>query len=389
MASYADLKTCAGPDISTGLQKRIQQHGKIGERHALPDHFSWIDGLRGLAALAVVIFHYRHFYLANAADHHGIPRSDTFPWSGIVGSLYDHGGSAVQLFWVISGFVFAHVYLNRSTTLREFLVARIARLYPLHFATLMIVAGVQLASQFWFGHWQIYGNNDWRHFGLQLFMSSNWTGLSRGLSFNGPIWSVSMEIVAYGLFFVALPVIRRFGLIASIALAALMWWVGLDQNLQIPAIRRGAFICAGYFFLGNSVYLILRAQGPRLGIIGALIMTCLALWYLGYWRGIEHLVQVSASIVALCSVALVDLIWRRPTLAWLKRLGDMSYSMYLVHVPLQMLILIVADSAFAGSRTFAGFALTLPLYLLVTIVIADISYRRFEVPMSRFLRRKI
>lgn len=77
----------------------------------------------------------------------------------------------------------------------------------------------------WVGHWQIYGNNDLRHFGLQLVMSSNWTTLSRGLSFNGPIWSVSLELVAYGLFLIALPLLRHFGLIAAVALAAVMWWL--------------------------------------------------------------------------------------------------------------------------------------------------------------------
>lgn len=358
-------------------------------RHALPDHFNWIDGLRGVAALAVVIFHYRHFYFADATDHHSVPASDAFPWSGLLVRIYDHGGSAVQLFWVISGFVFAHVYLNRSTTFRGFLIARVARLYPLHFATLMIVAGIQCASMLWVGHWQIYTNNDLRHFALQVFMASNWTTLSRGLSFNGPIWSVSMEILAYGLFFVALPVVRRFGLIAAIALAAVMWWMGLERDLDIPAMRRGAFLCAGYFFLGTSIYLVLQRARPNQRPMATLIIACLALWCLGYWYGVKHLMLASASVATVCVVARLDLIWRRPTLAWLKRLGDMSYSMYLVHVPLQMLVLVVADSLFAGTRSFATSALTLPVYLLVTLVVADISYRRFEVPMSRFLRRKI
>lgn len=43
------------------------------DQYALPNHFGWIDGLRGVAAVAVVIFHYHHFYLADYADRESIP----------------------------------------------------------------------------------------------------------------------------------------------------------------------------------------------------------------------------------------------------------------------------------------------------------------------------
>lgn len=75
-------------------------------------------------------------------------------------------------------------------------------------------------------------------------MSSNWTTLSRGLSFNGPIWSVSLELFAYALFLIALPLLRRFGLVAAIVLTVVMLWLGLSEALDIPLIRQATFICA-------------------------------------------------------------------------------------------------------------------------------------------------
>lgn len=359
------------------------------DQYALPNHFGWIDGLRGVAAVAVVIFHYHHFYLADYADRGNMPSVQSFPWHTIFGVFYEYGSTAVQLFWVISGFVFAHVYIDRGAKFRNFFVARFARLYPLHFATLIIVAGVQLVSVAWVGHWQVYGNNDLRHFGLQLVMSSNWTTLSRGLSFNGPIWSVSLEFVAYGLFLIALPMLRRFGLIAAVVLAAVMWWLGLHEALDIPGIRRGAFICAGYFFLGNCVYLVMRQAGARQGASLALISIAILVVGCSFWSGTEHLMEASASVAVVGVVALADIMWRGPTILWLKRLGDMSYSIYLIHVPLQMVILLLDDVMFAGSRAFAASPWTLPLYLFVTVWLADFTYRQFEIPASRALREKL
>ena len=359
------------------------------DQYVLPSHFDWIDGLRGVAAVAVVVFHYHHFYLADYTDRGNIPSLDSFPWHTVFGVFYEYGSAAVQLFWVISGFVFAHDYVDRGAKFRNFVVARFARLYPLHFATLIIVAGLQLVSMAWVGHWQIYGNNDLRHFGLQLVMSSNWTTLSRGLSFNGPIWSVSLEFVAYGLFLITLPLLRFFGLIAALLLAAILWWVGLSETLDIPGISLGAFICAGYFFLGSCVYFVLRQAGARQGVLLALIGIANLVGGWSFWNGIEHLMEASASVAVVGVVALADVMWRGPTIRWLKRLGDMSYSIYLIHVPLQMVILLLDDVMFAGNRDFATSPLTLPLYLFVTIWLADSIYRQFEVPASRALRKKL
>ena len=355
----------------------------------LPDHFVWIDALRGLAALAVVILHYHHFYLADFSDRASLPSTPEYPWWDVVGFFYLHGETAVQVFWVISGFVFAHVYFRRATFLRDYTVARFARLYPLHFATLLIVAAMQWVSLTYAGHWQIYENNDLHHFGLQLLMSSNWSAYSRGFSFNGPIWSVSLELVAYGLFFCALPLLRAYGLAVALLLAACMWELGtgLVFGLRVPGFSPSTFICAGYFFTGTCVYLILRQprKETRIGLFAA----ALALWSIGIWQDIDRIMLIGMSMTLVSAVALIDMVWTSPPLAGLKRLGDMSYSIYLIHVPLQMLVLITADLAFDGTRAFAASPLTLPIYLIVTLVLADQVYRRFEVPAGRYLRHKL
>lgn len=190
--------------------------------------FQWVDALRGIAAMVIVVNHYHHFYLADAYDRAAIPEVEYFPYASILMPLYGpFAANAVELFWLISGFVFAHVYLAREASAWEFGVARFARLYPLHFATLIYVAAMQSVSQSMVGHWQVYGNNDVKHFFLQVFMSSNWSNWDRGLSFNGPIWSVSLEISIYALFFISIWIMKRAPVLVSlmICMACWMWLV--------------------------------------------------------------------------------------------------------------------------------------------------------------------
>ncbi|MEM0944837.1 MAG: acyltransferase family protein, partial [Pseudomonadota bacterium] len=120
---------------------------RIAPRPAVaPRTFHLLHGARGVAALAVVIFHYNHFYLADHTARDALPAVEAYPYAAILAPIYQHGDFAVELFWVISGFVFAHAYLNRPTSPWRFAVARVARLYPLHLLTLLLVAGLQAAS---------------------------------------------------------------------------------------------------------------------------------------------------------------------------------------------------------------------------------------------------
>jgi len=347
----------------------------------MPRHFTLIDGLRGVAALAVVIFHYHHFYLADFADRPNMPSFYAQPLGNWLWPVYIYGHHAVELFWVISGFVFAHVYLNRATTLRDFSVARFARLYPLHLVTLLFVAALQIISLNWAGHWQVYGNNDLRHFILQLGFASNWSWYNQGLSFNGPIWSVSLEILAYALFFLALPLLKRFGLGWAVILCASAAGLSLTE---LPFLRPMVFACASYFFLGTALYCLMRRAGPKAW--GVVLAAACATGAAALW-GTEALLIAAVSSCLILTFALCE--GRINLGPWVQRLGDMSYSIYLVHVPLQMAVLLIADTAFGGSRAFADHPLTLPVYLVAVVVVADMAYRRFEKPVGRHLRNRL
>ena len=168
-----------------------------------PDRFYSLDVLRGVAALSVVFFHWEHFFYAgttwNKFSVKNLPLAD---WIAV---LYTKGWLAVDLFFCLSGFIFYWLY-SRSVSEgiigpAKFAVLRFSRLYPLHLVTLLFVALCQKFLIDTNGSYFVFAFNDSKHFLLNLFFASSW-GLEGGYSFNGPSWSVSVEILLYALFFV-------------------------------------------------------------------------------------------------------------------------------------------------------------------------------------------
>ncbi len=222
-----------------------------------------IDGLRGFAALAVVVYHYTHFF-QYGSDGVLPPGVDaTAPFYELLGLLYRQGHRAVPLFWMISGLVLAHVYCGRIATGRSFAINRFARLYPLHLLTLIVVAALQAWSLARTGIWPVYQHNDVWHFALNLLFASNW-GFESGYSFNGPIWSVSVEVLAYALFWVFHRQLLRWGVAIPLAvsLAALLAIVVLGDS-------DGAR-CLFYFFIGIALAGLLRGYAGRIGALAML-----------------------------------------------------------------------------------------------------------------------
>ena len=170
-----------------------------------------IEILRFLTSLSVLIYHYRHFFAPynSSSDLNYFEISSSLPFYDFIGVIYNHGIFGVHVFYTISGFVFAHIYLssNQRVTSKNFFVNRFARLYPLHFTTLILVTFLQLFSLEIFDTFQVIQINDLYHFILQIFFISSW-GFENGHSFNAPIWSVSVEVAIYIMFFFLLTIIK-------------------------------------------------------------------------------------------------------------------------------------------------------------------------------------
>lgn len=322
----------------------------------------------------VLLWHYQHFYYPQAGVSISSSEVDTQPFFRILEWFYTYGYYGVEFFWVISGLVFAHVYVSgpklQSIT---FLTRRLARLYPLHLTTLLAVAALQYLSWSSFGHFQIYLVNDLHHFILNLFLASSW-GLEQSSSFNAPIWSVSVEVLVYLLFIFILPVLRLGRLhqvgVTVLALVIVTWAV---PGLQVAQ-------CASYFFLGGSIYAMTSVL-PRSGLPACAAMFCAIAVVTALLSPLTPIFVylMTASAVA-CAVCLDFLSKSRQNAFSI--LGDWSYGTYLLHVPVQIVILILFDAGFLP-RSIAQQDWFFLAYFASVVALAAASYHCLERPAQR------
>lgn len=340
-------------------------------------HFNVLDLSRLLAAVAVLFWHYQHFYVAPGWGefHVNRAREPLYAWFAF---LYDHGADAVQYFWAVSGFVFAHVYLPDRQARGRFWLARVARLWPLHLLTLGLVAAMQALVLARWGDYYIYEWNDARHFLLSLFLAHYW-GLQDNQSFNGPSWSLSTEIVAYAAFWLLLPALRRAGLLVALAVAGAMTWLYARGAPDADLIN-----CVLYFFGGVGLYLaMLRGLiAPRALI--PLGLALLAVAFVANAGGAAAMaIRLPAIFAALALAVGIDHLDPEGRLRFGKTLGDASYGIYLWHFPIQLALLILLPNI----RAMAHHPSFLMFFIGAACLAGLASHRWIERPAQRWVMR--
>ena len=338
------------------------------------ERYHYLDLLRGLAAVTVIIFHYRLFYgqVGNPWRY-----EISLPLFSLLWPVYDYGTFAVRLFWALSGFVFVAAYGDAKISARTFWVHRFSRLYPLHLVTLLVVAGLQLLSLQIYGRWTVEPHNDIRHFLLQLFMASNWFTASP--SFNAPIWSVSIEVLIY---FVFLFYLRRIGLNLWVAIALII--LGALGSLLLGSLVAQ---CLSIFFSG----VVLAIVTPKIRNLLPLSILAFAgvfasgalLQSLGWGHHIYQMLRYVGSPAVLTFFVALDR--EAPPLPsrwhWI---GLSTYSVYLWHMPLLIAIKIAWGDWIPA---FLSNPLALCIWIAVMAAIGVVSYRHFEAPAQTWLRR--
>jgi peptidoglycan/LPS O-acetylase OafA/YrhL len=353
-----------------------------------PTRLHELDSLRAVAAIGVVGWHY--------VSHFGAA-----PLPYLMAPFYRHGELLVDFFFVLSGFVLARAYWNdqRSAMFANNVRDRIARMYPLHLTTLCAVAVMQwvlvnhLASPPF-----VYLYNDTYDFALNLLLL-NRTGLERGLSFNGPSWSISTEFVVNILFLAAIALPRnmvRAGLFGIFAvLLAVILKGGLINDTGMPGSGNDILRTIIGFVCGVALHRVhshwLSPSGLKGGLADGLAIAaaCAFLCYSpqGDLAGLLHLVIVVICFPALIVGAIHGRIVRWVlTLPPLVYLGTISYSIYLVHFPLQLGVHLVSVVYLARMPYDSGFFLV--GFFFAVIGLASITHRLIEVPGRTLLRKR-
>ena len=340
-----------------------------------------LELLRFLTAFAILVFHYRHFAFVGDREVDLVP--DRLPLHWLLVPFYDSGPYAVRIFWCISGFIFFWKYrdaiANRSLDGWRFFVLRFSRLYPLHLATLLLVAVLQPLYFQINGYFFVYQSNDLIHFLLQLFMASS-SASQDALSFNGPIWSISVEVLVYFFFFVMLLATRSW--LVNLALIAI--------SLMIPGPVAN---CVVFFYAGGLA--AIARQSLTSSTVHAMAAECTS-WLAvivfllgGYWLTDGHLESLGILPLLICTPVLLyslsrDVILPDRVRRVVEAAGNMTYSSYLLHFPIQLMIVLVF-SFIRAPVPFYDHAF-LGLFIGTTLLASYFTYRCFERPTQELIR---
>ncbi len=341
-------------------------------------HFAVLDGLRGVAALCVVIFHF----------------SEMVIWD--YGKLWiGHGFLAVDFFFCLSGFVLGYAYNDRiaEVGLGRFLKARLVRLQP------MVIFGAVL------GLVAFYANPFGKALGYSgsrvalLFVASilliPFGGMrerSQNLfGLNAPAWSLFWEYVASLVFGLVLYRIRRGTLIVvTIAAAVALCWAGhragnLSGGWSARNFWDGGARVAFSFSAGLLVYRLGWKLRTRLGFVVLSLLLFLAFvmpYTTGAWvREAMVIIVGFPLLVALGAGATVS-----PRMERLCRFsGDLSYPLYMTHYGVMW---IWGD--YAGAHHLASASLWTAVALGVSIMLAFgwAVLRLVDEPVRRSLTSK-
>jgi peptidoglycan/LPS O-acetylase OafA/YrhL len=385
-------------------------------------YLSNLTPLRGIAALLTVIFHV-DLMIGGGGD-----TLLKFKDSMFISRLY----LMVDFFFILSGFIMLHVYGQwfkdsiTNSEFKRFTIARFARVYPLHFVTLVYCVLLKLVFLAMGGvshdPMDIVTNNFWAipsH--LLLIHSMN---VNEWFTWNNASWSISTEWWMYMVFpFLVKPFskLRSVGRLVVVAACfmgylAITYWIVpiVTEPASIPFVRikpeslsinvsyqYGFLRCLFGFVLGMMVYQVYtegvgrRLFGNGYALLAATLGLCLCLHF-----AVPDVFTVSFFPLILLSAAYgsqnMNAFFSTNAL---QRLGDWSFSIYLVHQPLLYTIGTVMAIQNIGKPFVppTGPPEKMPMltawlvclaFTVVTLLVSYLTYRFVETPARRWINPK-
>ncbi|AXK80783.1 acyltransferase [Pseudolabrys taiwanensis] len=361
--------------------------------------FEALDSWRGICALCVVMFHFIGMMPSSLETSPFLRNSYLF----------------VDFFFVLSGFVLCHSYrgkiVNPSDMLR-FAIRRAGRVWPLH----AVVLASFIALVVWINRLPHPEDLDLTVSGTVYSIDAiipsalllNAMGLVHGNVWNGPAWSIGAEFYVYLLFALLLLFSGRRLVLPCLALAV----AGLILlHRWAPALMNstwdyGIIRCIAGFFGGVVAFHVHEVTGQRgffratMWELGAIVVAVLFVIFAGDGADAVSPLSLAAPVVFGAAViifagqqGLISLVLRaRP----FKALGRYSFSIYMIHQPLLIMLCYGLWSGGYYTKAFEG-AVTQPWmgsvdlvmvdFMLAVVVLAAASYRFIEVPARRAFNR--
>ncbi len=363
-----------------------------------------LTGMRFIAALHVVIFHCAAWTL--------------WPVPAAVKHVAGQGFVSVSLFFVLSGFILAYTYTrpgHAKVKPAEFYAARFARIYPVY------VLGLVVALPFFLAH-HFAGGISGAGVGRFLLEAGAVLGLVQayapdlGYAWNAPGWSLSAEATFYLLFPIFAPALvampRKSAVVAALALfvfalAAPLLYIAMMPDGAIvldhtttatwldvlkfnPLVRAPEFfigVLAGRFYVEG-----LRPSDRAATWIGAgcvaFVVGLLALGDVVPFPLVHNglLAPVYATLIV-CLATGAGPIARFFATKRMVMLGEASYALYILHIPLYVV------SGAIAKRVFGAAVLTHPVFIAVfvvgSVVASIVAFRLVEDPARKLVRARL
>ncbi|CAH2910353.1 MAG: Putative acyltransferase [uncultured Paraburkholderia sp.] len=387
--------------------------------------FVGLDVLRFALAVYLMVFHSIHQY----------PQYATLP----LVELANLGGFATSSFFILSGFILAHVYFGRTTELRggtrEFFVKRLSNLYSVHLIALVLVLLVSVVGTRGFQQFAVMSLDDAEHFVtpgttetavnfvLNLFLLQVWYPLYG--SVNPPSWSLATLFFFYLAFPSVAPRLLRarnkyrlvvvlwvLYLVPPVA-ATLMHWY---SPAAVGIVTRNPVLRLPEFLVGIVVYGLFREgqlnaiYESRTKIIAALLVFAASFWVAAWLetygsistRYVVHNGALMPAEVLLVIVFAGLAVPLRFAALLATRLGNSALSIFAIHVPVFLVMMKVLKLLSIGksplwcashfsecvgaSKEVVPSMATYPLYLIGTVIAAVYFQERLVAPLRDWIR---
>lgn len=328
-----------------------------------------LNTLRGLAAFIVVFAHYSKSSLL---------------FNGLAGR--GAGQIGVMLFFLLSGFLMAYLYLNKEFTKKNvyhYIIARVARVIPLYLLIVILSYGISKAGIFF--PYRMDNTNEF--FSHLLFLKGK-----------SVFWTIAPEIYFYVLFIFLWYLFSAFRR-TTVPLILACMGAGVFFNpsviktsfFQLP-VEFHFFKVIGFFFSGMLIGLLFtklknsKIPQHHFFVFSLLLLPLLYPQVFEIFFHYRHDLWSDLMVLSLITFVLVCCVFFIPKTNFILNnpvgefMGKISYSTYLLHMPILKFF-----KPFANQNPAFWFV----VYFSVVLIVSFLSFNYFEKPTNQYLKRKL
>ena len=323
-----------------------------------------LDISRGMAACLVVFYHF------------GQARS----YPGWYEQLISYGWLGVPIFFVISGYSIG-ISLNNSTSIGLFVIKRIARIFPAYWVSLFIILILIIINKITTGNNSIVSLPKTT---LDLFNTffCLYQPFSKTTPINWVYWTLTYEIFFYLMFSLTLIFKHTYHKFLYLFISITSLFFPFFQNLNALFF----FKLIGYFIIGIALNEIKKKN-----LITATLLILTSIISIShnrvYCTGAENKLSSIIALIAALGFALLILIFspyfKHKTVS--TKIGNLSYGIYLFHIPLGIYLINIMGSSFIYKNNF--FYISDILFLIFIIGFSGLIFKYIEKPIMNFVKK--